>query len=249
MAAARTRSRFDREEAGPRNDVYTGLLTISLVAMIVSCLLLYLDYSQYSGPAPKVTVPPQQAPRTAGGGGGGGGSAAAPIQSPQSIAAVPARLPEPVAMGAPEPVELAPVIAVAAELPAVPQQVTPAVAETPAPQLPTPVAAVDVPTPAPQPLTPVAAVQVPTPAPQMNPQPVVEAPRVTPIPEPTPAPPAVAAKSEPAVPQLQLSDPPPMPKLRSTGAPTPTPAPAPTAKLSDTDPPPLPKSIRQLPPK
>ena len=34
MAVARTRSRFDREDAGPRNDVYTGLLTISLVAMI-----------------------------------------------------------------------------------------------------------------------------------------------------------------------------------------------------------------------
>lgn len=56
--AARTRSRFDIDEAQPQSDVYTGLLGLSLVAMIVSCLLLYLDFSQYgTSKPPTVTVP------------------------------------------------------------------------------------------------------------------------------------------------------------------------------------------------
>lgn len=29
------------------NDAYTGMLAISLIALVVGCLLLYLDYSQY----------------------------------------------------------------------------------------------------------------------------------------------------------------------------------------------------------
>src|SRR5947209_17013838 len=63
MAVARTRSRFDREDAGPRNDVYTGLLAISLVAMLISCLLLYLDYNQYPGKAAP-PAPPAPAPKS-----------------------------------------------------------------------------------------------------------------------------------------------------------------------------------------
>jgi hypothetical protein len=57
--AARARSRFDRDDdTGPRSDVYTGLLALSLIAMIVSSLLLFLDYSQYgASKAPAVTVP------------------------------------------------------------------------------------------------------------------------------------------------------------------------------------------------
>ena len=57
--AARARSRFDRDDdASPRSDVYTGLLALSLIAMIVSSLLLFLDYSQYGGQAvPRVTMP------------------------------------------------------------------------------------------------------------------------------------------------------------------------------------------------
>jgi hypothetical protein len=57
--AARTRSRFDRDEdTGPRSDVYTGLLALSLIAMIVSSLLLFLDYNQYAASkAPTVNVP------------------------------------------------------------------------------------------------------------------------------------------------------------------------------------------------
>src|SRR5437588_12253616 len=57
--AARARSRFDRDDdTGPRSDVYTGLLALSLIAMIVSSLLLYLDFSQYgTSKAPTVTIP------------------------------------------------------------------------------------------------------------------------------------------------------------------------------------------------
>src|SRR5436309_9558009 len=56
--AARARSRFDQDDASPRSDVYTGLLALSLIAMIVSCLLLYLDFSQYGATkAPAVSVP------------------------------------------------------------------------------------------------------------------------------------------------------------------------------------------------
>src|SRR5437588_8635824 len=55
--AARARSRFDQDDASPRSDVYTGLLALSLIAMIVSSLLLYLDSTQYGGKAPTVTIP------------------------------------------------------------------------------------------------------------------------------------------------------------------------------------------------
>src|SRR5262245_48850292 len=227
MAAARTRSRFDREEAGPRNDVYTGLLTISLVAMIVSCLLLYLDYSQYAGAAPKVTVPPPAAPRIP----GEQKAVAAPLNTSVPVAAAPAKLPEPVSLEAPKLIENAPVITVAVEVPAVPPPVT--------------TAAIDVPMPAPQ-LVTTAAVEVPTPAPQPAPpapQPIEISHKTT-----VPAQPPAVARTDPA-PQLpQLPEPPPMPKLRSTTPPAAsTPASAPP-KQSDTDPPPLPKSIRQLPP-
>jgi hypothetical protein len=48
-------------EAGPRNDAYTGLLAISLLALIGGCVLMYLDHDQL-GKAPgkselKVDVP------------------------------------------------------------------------------------------------------------------------------------------------------------------------------------------------
>jgi hypothetical protein len=33
--------------ARPRSDVYTGLLAISLAAMVGSCLMLVLDWFQY----------------------------------------------------------------------------------------------------------------------------------------------------------------------------------------------------------
>ncbi|MFO0814475.1 MAG: hypothetical protein U0796_14740 [Gemmatales bacterium] len=38
--------------AKPTNDSYTVLLTISLVAMIVSCVLLYYDIKRYPSVSP-----------------------------------------------------------------------------------------------------------------------------------------------------------------------------------------------------
>ena len=35
--------------APPKNDAYTVLLTISLGALILGCLLLFMDWSEYSG--------------------------------------------------------------------------------------------------------------------------------------------------------------------------------------------------------
>jgi hypothetical protein len=64
MAAARTRSRFDQEDTRPENDVYTGLLAISLIAMVASCFLLFLDYRQYGeSKAPAVSMPAPVQPR------------------------------------------------------------------------------------------------------------------------------------------------------------------------------------------
>jgi hypothetical protein len=39
--------------APPKNDAYTVLLSISLGALILGCLLLFLDWSEYSGPGGK----------------------------------------------------------------------------------------------------------------------------------------------------------------------------------------------------
>jgi len=46
------------------NDAYTGLLAISLIALLVGSLLLFLDYSQHSGTPPKLqTIPKFEAPK------------------------------------------------------------------------------------------------------------------------------------------------------------------------------------------
>jgi hypothetical protein len=73
MAISRSRGRGDLEfvDAKPKSDAYTGLLGISLAAMIVGCVLLYLDYDQYpktpppTPPAPvkTPTAPQQQQPK------------------------------------------------------------------------------------------------------------------------------------------------------------------------------------------
>ncbi|MFL5330354.1 MAG: hypothetical protein ACJ8C4_15745 [Gemmataceae bacterium] len=62
---ARTRSQFDAPAVSrPSSDAYTGLLALSLLAMIASCVILYLDYAQYgTQKAPAVNVP-QPAPKT-----------------------------------------------------------------------------------------------------------------------------------------------------------------------------------------
>ena len=46
MAAAAARARR-ADEPKVKSDAYTGLLVISLCAMILGCVLLYLDWSQY----------------------------------------------------------------------------------------------------------------------------------------------------------------------------------------------------------
>jgi hypothetical protein len=65
MAATRTRGRGDYDVASPPppSDAYTGLLAISLAAMIIGCLLLFLDWNQYGNkkpqqpPAPSMVKP------------------------------------------------------------------------------------------------------------------------------------------------------------------------------------------------
>jgi hypothetical protein len=55
-----------REAAKPRNDAYTGLLAISLGALVLSCILLFIDWSNYPEARPKITpAPPPRAPEGA----------------------------------------------------------------------------------------------------------------------------------------------------------------------------------------
>ncbi len=59
MATA-ARSRYTPKA---RNDAYTGLLFISFLALVASCVFLYLDYSQY-GNAPPPSFKPAAATST-----------------------------------------------------------------------------------------------------------------------------------------------------------------------------------------
>jgi hypothetical protein len=46
------------------SDAYTGLLAISLIALLVGSLLLFLDWSQHSGkPTPPASIPKFEAPK------------------------------------------------------------------------------------------------------------------------------------------------------------------------------------------
>jgi hypothetical protein len=58
------------EETRPTNDAWTGMLAISLAALVVGCLLLYLDFSQYPSKdppsVPKATITPAAAAAPAG---------------------------------------------------------------------------------------------------------------------------------------------------------------------------------------
>jgi hypothetical protein len=70
---ARVRDDEEVIQNQPRSDAYTGMLVISLGAMITGCVLLYMDYSQY--PEAKAPNPPPPVTATAAGGAqaGGGG--------------------------------------------------------------------------------------------------------------------------------------------------------------------------------
>ena len=52
----KTADRPDRPK--PRTDAYVIMLLITFFAILVSCVLLYLDHSEYGGKAPPKEVPP-----------------------------------------------------------------------------------------------------------------------------------------------------------------------------------------------
>lgn len=49
---ARRYGQQDVDKPKPRNDAYTGLLGVSLAAMLIGCLLLFLDYNSYDANKP-----------------------------------------------------------------------------------------------------------------------------------------------------------------------------------------------------
>lgn len=206
MAAARTRSRFDRDEAKPGHDVYTGLLSISLLAMIGSCVLLYLDYGQYgSSAAPKAAVAPPAAPRQLNMGAvppAAGGA----TETPMPMGAAPALLPEPVALEQPKPLDPAPVQPVAAIDTPMPMPVTTSAAEAPAPAPPAPEPL----PPVPAPLTAPAAAAL-APAPQPAPPPATGSEQAPPAPAPN-EPAAPALQGPPADGKPLPPEPPPLPQ-------------------------------------
>jgi hypothetical protein len=100
---ARKSSRSDDVVVRPPSDAYTGLLALSLIAMIASCVVLYLDYAQYGNTkAPAPNVPPVSKP-----------AATSAMPAPNTLAAISSEpLPLP-PLPAPEPI-----VRVNAELPA-----------------------------------------------------------------------------------------------------------------------------------
>jgi len=79
MAISRNRDRESLGAPPQRSDAYTGLLAISLGALLVSCLLLFLDLNQYDAkkptlpPRPNFAAQPAAAPQAPGGGAPDGG--------------------------------------------------------------------------------------------------------------------------------------------------------------------------------
>jgi hypothetical protein len=47
------------EAAPATNDAFTGMLAISLIALIAGCALLFLDYSQYPDKPPPIKKAPE----------------------------------------------------------------------------------------------------------------------------------------------------------------------------------------------
>jgi hypothetical protein len=59
MAARRYGQADDAPAVPVRNDVYTGLLALSLFGLLVSCVLLFVDWFSYgSTPPQKYDLPP-----------------------------------------------------------------------------------------------------------------------------------------------------------------------------------------------
>ena len=91
---ARKKERSDDGVVRPPSDAYTGLLALSLIAMIGSCVVLYLDYAQYGNTkAPAPNVPAVSKPGATGA-----------LATPNFLAAVPSEpLPLP-SLPVPEPI-------------------------------------------------------------------------------------------------------------------------------------------------
>jgi hypothetical protein len=70
MAANRAPGRYDVDPPKPRNDAYTGLLSISFVAMLIACLLLLIDWFSFpQQKPPRVALPAVKAVNVPKGGG------------------------------------------------------------------------------------------------------------------------------------------------------------------------------------
>lgn len=75
--------------APPKNDAYTVLLSISLGALVIGCILLFMDWNDYSGTSgKKPPTPPQPAVSV------GADQGAAPIGG-QPVTPAPAPAPAP----------------------------------------------------------------------------------------------------------------------------------------------------------
>jgi hypothetical protein len=48
----------DDDVAVPANDAWTGMLAISLLALVIGCVLLFLDWSRHSEKPTSFTLPP-----------------------------------------------------------------------------------------------------------------------------------------------------------------------------------------------
>jgi hypothetical protein len=48
----------DTDAAPAVNDAYTGMLAISLIALVIGCVLLFLDYNQYDSKPPNLPKAP-----------------------------------------------------------------------------------------------------------------------------------------------------------------------------------------------
>jgi hypothetical protein len=91
---ARKRTATEDVVVRPASDAYTGLLALSLIAMIASCVVLYLDYAQYGNTkASPVSVPPVAKPAPTGA-----------LAVPNLLAAVPSEPLAPITMPLPLPI-------------------------------------------------------------------------------------------------------------------------------------------------
>jgi hypothetical protein len=73
----------EQDTSRATNDAYTGMLAISLIALLAGCALLYLDWSQYPDKEPqKVTAPKPSMVAPVGGDKGGADKGGQPLPMP-----------------------------------------------------------------------------------------------------------------------------------------------------------------------